>query len=116
MDAIALRTFLGNRQDYFPGAFGLSAIELAVPRVHFESLDSLSSVSSCLDWRADICMSALDAHGRAPDVVVGSIEFLVLRLGYEPVADVLPQFGEHAGGFAELFTGPLARRGPRRER
>ncbi|WP_051074002.1 hypothetical protein [Mycobacterium sp. JS623] len=49
-------------------------------------------------------MSALDAHGQAPDVVVGSVEFLVLRLGYEPVCDVLPQFGERAGDFAVLFT------------
>lgn len=104
MNAIALRTFLGNREHYFPRSCDLSTIELAVPRVHYESLDSVCTVSSCLDWRADICMSALDAHGQAPDVVVGSVEFLVLRLGYEPVGDVLPQFGERAADFAGLFT------------
>lgn len=104
MNAIALRTFLSIPQHYFPRSCGLSTIELGVPRVHYESVDSVCTVSSCLDWRADICMSALDARGQAPDVVVGSVEFLVLRLGYEPVGDVLPHFGERAGDFAVLFT------------
>ena len=104
VNAIALGTLLGSSQQYFPRSCGLSTIELGVPRVHYESVDSVCTVSSCLDWRADICMTALDAHGQAPDVVVGSVDFLVLRLGYEPVGDVLPQFGERADEFAVLFS------------
>ncbi|AGB27031.1 hypothetical protein Mycsm_06928 (plasmid) [Mycobacterium sp. JS623] len=41
MNAIALNTFLGNRQRYFPRSCDLSTVELGVPRVHYESLHSV---------------------------------------------------------------------------
>ncbi|MBZ4612391.1 hypothetical protein GBP66_16930 [Mycobacterium avium subsp. hominissuis] len=80
-----------------------SVVDLGVPRIHYESQDTCSTVSSCLDWRAEIQMSALDAYGYAPDIAVGAVDFLVLRLGDEPISDVLALYGERALVFEELF-------------
>jgi hypothetical protein len=79
-------------------------IDFGVPRVHYESQDSwTSTVSCCLDWRADIHLSALDAHGQTPDVVAGHVDFLILRTGLEPISEVLDLYGERAAAFGELF-------------
>lgn len=60
-------------------------------------------MSCCLDWRAEIHLSALDAHHQAPDVVAGFVHFLVLQLGQQPVAEVLELYGDHAVPFDQLF-------------
>lgn len=79
-------------------------IEFGVPRMHYESLDTWSAtVKCCLDWRAEIHLSPLDAHGNAPDVLAGYVDFLVLRLGEQPIADVLDLYGPLAAAFADLF-------------
>ncbi|QFS94636.1 hypothetical protein FIV07_28075 (plasmid) [Mycobacterium sp. THAF192] len=65
-----------------------------------------ATVKSCLDWRAEIRLSPLDAHGHAPDVIVGWVDFLVLQLGREPVGEVLGLYGEQAARFEGLFDGP----------
>lgn len=102
--AVDLSTFIRDRAHHVTDGTDTSiAIELAVPRMHYESQDTCSTIAGCLDWRAELHMSALDAHGHAPDVVVGSVDFLVLQLGREPVAEVLPFFGDRAVAFAELF-------------
>lgn len=101
---IDLNTFIHDRTRYITdGTDTSTAIELAVPRMHYESQDTCPSISGCLDWRAEIRMTALDAHGRAPDITVGAVDFLILQLGREPVAEVLPYFGERADAFTELF-------------
>lgn len=80
------------------------AVEFGVPRMHFESQDTWSAtVTCCLDWRAQIQLSPLDARGNAPDVIAGYVDFLVLRLGEESIADVLDLYGPLAAGFADLF-------------
>lgn len=80
------------------------AVEFGVPRMHYESQDTWSAtVTSCLDWRAEIHLSPLDARGNAPNVIAGYVDFLVLRLGEQPVADVLHLYGPVAAAFAELF-------------
>lgn len=105
MATIGIGTFLAERHQHFPpGDSPITSIEFGVPRVHYESQDTwTSTVTSGLDWRAEIRVSALDAHGQAPDVVVGFVDFLVLQLGRQPVAEVLSLHGDRAARFGELF-------------
>jgi len=104
MNAVDVHTFIRDRREYLPSNRDDEAIEFAAPRVHYESQDTWSgTVSCCLDWRAEIRLSALDASGRAPDVVAGFVDFLVLQLGNQPVAEALELYGVHAEAFAELF-------------
>lgn len=105
MYAVDLSTFLGRRgQHRSSGPVTGHMIEIGAARMHYESQDSWAgTVSCCRDWRAEIRMSALDADADSPDIVVGTVNFLILRLGHEPVAEVLELFGEQAAAFAELF-------------
>ncbi|BBZ07688.1 hypothetical protein MDOR_18570 [Mycolicibacterium doricum] len=105
MRAVDVRTFLRDRGAHLAGdQGGEAAIEFATPRVHYESQDTWSgTVMCCLDWRAEIRLTALDASGQAPDVVAGFVDFLVLQLGNQPVADALELYGPDAAAFAELF-------------
>lgn len=104
MTAIPLGTFLRDRALYIAHPIDSSlTVELAAPHIHYESQDAYSTVSCCLAWRAEIRMSALDAHGCAPDIAVGAVDFLVLQLGYEPATDVLALYGHRASVFADLF-------------
>jgi hypothetical protein len=83
----------------------LGGVEFGLPRVHYESQDSwVSTVSCCRDWRARIELSALDGHGHASDVVVGHVDFLIVRTGVQPIAEVLALFGARAAAFGELFA------------
>lgn len=101
-----MTTFLRDRAEHIGADIDTSkTVDLAVPRLHYESQDTCSTVSSCVDWRGEIRMSALDAHGSAPDIAVGAVDFLVLRLGDDPVAEVLALHGERALAFEELFEG-----------
>lgn len=103
--AIEIGAFLAERHQHFPpGAGPIASVEFGVPRVHYESQDTwTSAVTSGLDWRAEIRLSALDAHGQAPDVVVGFVEFLVLQLGRQHVGEMLALYGDRAAQFSELF-------------
>ena len=106
MNTVPLSTFLRDRAQHIDDRIDTSkTVDLAVPRIHYESQDACSTVSSCLDWRGEIRMSALDAHGYAPDIAVGAVGFLMVRLGYDPVAEVLALHGERALAFEELFDG-----------
>lgn len=102
--AIDMSTFIRHRTRYITDRIDTStAIELATPRMHYESQDTNPTISSCLDWRAEIRMSAIGAHDRAPDIAVGAVDFLILQLGRESVTGILPHFGECAETFTELF-------------
>lgn len=105
--AMDMSSFLRARADHFPPSIDARGfLEFGAPRMHYESRDSWSgTVSCCLDWRAELSLSALDAAAGAPDVVVGSVDFLLLRLGYEPAAQVLALYGDQAEAFSELFDG-----------
>lgn len=105
MAAVDLTTFMRDRADHLSGCkIAPNGVEFGVPRMDYESQDSWSAtVSCCRDWRAHIELSALDAHGQAPDVVVGYVDFLIVRTGLEPVSEVLGLFGPRAGAFGELF-------------
>lgn len=105
--AVDLTQFLRDRADHIPEhrqAANGDVIDFGVPRVHYESQDSWTSTVSCsLDWRAEIHLSALDAHGQAPDVVAGYVDFLIVRTGVESVPEVLGLYGPRAATFGELF-------------
>lgn len=108
MTVTDLAAFIRDRARHVTnGTDTSSLIEFGVPRMHYESQDTFSgTVSCCLDWRAEIHLSALDAHPEAPDVVAGFVEFLVLQLGEQPVAELLDLYGPKAAAFTELFEGP----------
>ena len=106
VDSIDVDTFLDRRNQYLPAHLSRrDDVDFGVPRMHYESQDTWSTVSSCPDWRAEIHLSSLDAHGQAPSVVAGFVDFLVLRLGEDPVAEVLDLYGDKAAVFSELFAG-----------
>ncbi|WP_109751297.1 hypothetical protein [Mycolicibacterium aromaticivorans] len=101
-----LTTFL---RDYVPESTGAvqaipsAAVDFGAARMHFESADSWSTLSACMEWRAEIRLSSLDAHAHAPEVVTGSVQFLIVRAGHESPREVLPLFGPRAAAFDELF-------------
>lgn len=108
--AVGLDAFLRDRRRYIArSAAGRDVVEFGVPVVHFESQDLCSTVSCCRDWRAELRVTALDADSQAPDVVVGYVDFLMVRLGVQDVAEVMTYFGQAAVGFGELFEGEWLR-------
>lgn len=82
MTVTDLTTFFRDRACPTPSTDGVQVCEFGAPRMHYESADSWS-FAGCMEWRADLRLSDLDAPGAAPEVVVGSVQFLILRAGYE---------------------------------
>jgi hypothetical protein len=82
---------------------GRSTVELFSPRVRFRSV-GLSDLDACLDWVAELIMM-VDIDD-ADDVVVGSLDFTLIRLGTEdPIALCLDQFDGDHEMLAGLFEG-----------
>ena len=82
---------------------GRSTVELLWPRVRFRSVGH-SDLDACLDWFAELIMT-VDIDD-ADDVVVGSLDFTVIRLGTEdPIAMCLDQFDGDHEMLAGLFDG-----------
>lgn len=66
VDSIDVGTFLHRRNQYLPAHLSRRVgVDFGVPRMHYESQDTWSTGSSCLDWRAEIHLSSLDARSRA---------------------------------------------------
>ena len=104
MTTTDLSSFVRDRARHVTdGTDTSSTFEFGAPRMHFESADSWSSLSGCMEWRAELRLSALDAHGDAPEVIAGAVQFLILRAGYESPGEMLSLYGGHAANFAELF-------------
>lgn len=82
---------------------GRSTVDLLSPRVRFRSVGH-SDLDACLDWFAELIMT-VDIDD-ADDVVVGSLDFTVIRLGTEdPIALCLDQFDGDHEMLAGLFDG-----------
>jgi hypothetical protein len=83
-------------------------LTFCLPRVHYESRDQ-SPHTPIIDWRAQLLLTNIDDPQYT--VVGGYIDFLVVRLGYDPIAEMLsdiPGYGEHWSDptwFAQLFRG-----------
>jgi hypothetical protein len=104
MTTTDLTTFIRDRERHVADDTDTRVVlEFGAPRMHFESADSYSSLSGCMEWRGEFRLSALDGRGGAPDVAVGIVQFLILRAGYESPREVLPLYGERAATFTELF-------------
>lgn len=104
MTVADLTTFIGGHSCEATGiSDSQSVLEFGVPRMHYESADSWSSLAGCMEWTAELRLSHLDTAGDAPEVSVGTVQFLILRAGYESPREVLPLYGERAAIFAELF-------------
>lgn len=104
MTVTDLTTFFRNRAYQTPSTKSAQVCEFGAPRMHYESADSWSSFAGSMEWRAELRLSDLDAPGAAPEVVVGTVQFLILRAGYESPREVLPLYGERPAAFMELFT------------
>lgn len=106
MNAVALPQFLRDHTSHFSDEGQIvGGIEIGLPRLHYEVHDSWTTVTSCLSWRGEIRLVALDMHARTPEIIAGFVDFIVLRLGYQPVEDVLEVHGSRAVPFLELFRG-----------
>ena len=80
-----------------------STVDLLSPRVRFRSVGH-SDLDACLDWFAELIMT-VDIDD-TDDVVVGSLDFTVIRLGTEdPIALCLDQFDGDHEMLAGLFDG-----------
>ena len=100
MTALPLGAFPRDRALYIAhGIDSCSTVELAVPRIRYESQDAYSTVA----WRAEIRMSALDAHGCAPVIAVGAVDFPSSNSEMNQLTDVLALYGHRASLFEELF-------------
>jgi hypothetical protein len=64
MKTVDVSTFFRDRSEYLANDRGdAMTVEFGAARVHYESQDAWSgTVTCCLDWRAEIHLSALDAH------------------------------------------------------
>ncbi|MFC9841133.1 hypothetical protein ACFVKB_46420 [Rhodococcus sp. NPDC127530] len=82
---------------------GQGIVELFAPRVRFRSVGH-SDLDACLDWFAELVMT-VDIDD-ADDVIVGSLDFTVIRLGTgDPIALCLDQFDGDHEMLAGLFDG-----------
>ena len=104
MTVTDLTTFFRDRACHKASTESGKVYEFGAPRMHYESADSWSSFAGSMEWRAELRLSDVDAPGATPEVVIGTVQFLVLRAGYESPREVLPLYGDRAAAFMELFT------------
>jgi hypothetical protein len=76
---------------------------LFAPRVRYASVND-SEFDPCMDWRAEMWLGHLDLAGE-PDVRGGYADFLTIRLGEHPIAEMLDALSQDAENFAALFDG-----------
>jgi hypothetical protein len=81
-------------------------LSFCLPQLHLESRDQAQFPVA--DWRAYLLLSSIDPP---ETVIAGYVDFLIVRLGYAPIPDILaqtPGYGEHwsdPSWFAQLFDG-----------
>ena len=76
---------------------------LFAPTVRYVSTND-SQFDPCMDWRAELWLGHLDIVDE-PDVLGGYADFLTIRLGEHPIADLLDSLSQDAENFAGLFDG-----------
>jgi hypothetical protein len=90
--AVDLAAFMHERATYLTVSGGVG-VDLGVPRVHFESLDTSSAVSWCRDWRAE------DESDEFTDGMPITSVLLILEAAID---DLLPQTYLRAWAVAEV--------------
>ncbi len=76
---------------------------LCAPTVRFASTNE-SPFDPCMDWRAELRLGHVDVVDE-PDVLGGYADFLTIRLGEHPIAEMLDSLSQDAENFAGLFDG-----------
>jgi hypothetical protein len=78
-------------------------VTLFAPKARFVSTDD-SQFDAMMAWRAELELAYLD-EGDTPEVFGGYADFLTIRLGEHPVAELLDSLSQDAENFADLFDG-----------
>lgn len=84
---------------------GHDSVSLFFPQVRFHSVNT-SDLDACMDWFAELTMTVGIDDDDVADVVVGSLDFVVIRLDTDdPIAVCLDQFSGDHEMLAGLFDG-----------
>lgn len=81
----------------------MPGVTLFAPRVRYTSTAD-SQFDAMMTWRAELQMAYLE-DGDTPTVVGGHADFLTIRTGEHPIADLLDSLSQDAADFAALFDG-----------
>jgi GNAT superfamily N-acetyltransferase len=79
----------------------MTSVTLFAPKVRFASTAD-SQFDAMMAWRAELEMAYLD-EGDTPDVLGGYADFLTIRIGEHPIADLLDSLSQDAEHFAGMF-------------
>ncbi|MEB3031749.1 hypothetical protein [[Mycobacterium] nativiensis] len=80
----------------------MATATLVAPSVRFFSSGE-SQFDAMMTWRAELEL-AYEADGEFTDVLAGYADFLTIRVGEHPIADLLDSLSEDAAEFAGLFA------------
>ncbi len=81
----------------------MTTATLFAPKVRYASTFD-SQFDAMTTWRAEIEMAYLSEED-TPDVLAGSVEFLIIRVGEHPIGDLLDSLSQDAEHFEVLFDG-----------
>lgn len=76
---------------------------LYAPKVRYTNTFE-SQFDAMMTWRAELELS-YHVEDDTPDVLAGSADFLIIRVGEHPIGDLLESLSEETARFAELFDG-----------
>jgi GNAT superfamily N-acetyltransferase len=79
----------------------MTSVALLAPKVRFVSTAE-SQFDAMMTWRAELELAYLN-EGDTPDVLAGYADFLTIRIGEHPIADLLDSLSQDAEHFAGLF-------------
>jgi GNAT superfamily N-acetyltransferase len=79
----------------------MTSVALFAPKVRFVSTAE-SQFDAMMTWRAELELAYLN-EGDTPDVLAGYADFLTIRIGEHPIADLLDSLSQDAEHFADLF-------------
>ena len=79
----------------------MTTATLFAPKVRYTSTGE-SQFDAMMTWRAELELAYL-SESDTPKVLAGYAEFLIIRVGEHPIADMLDSLSQDAENFAELF-------------
>jgi hypothetical protein len=79
-----------------------TSVALLGPKVGYVS-SAESQFDAMMTWRAELELTYLDEGHTPDDVLAGYADFLTIRIGEHPVADLLDSLSQDACHFAGLF-------------
>lgn len=79
-----------------------TSVALHTPKVGYVSTAE-SQFDAMMTWRAELELAYLDGGDTPDDLLAGYADFLIIRIGEHPVADLLDSLSQDACHFAGLF-------------